>query len=120
MNRVALLAAAAIAGFAGSASGQLVPLARCQAALPCSIPYGLRPADAVANLPDAGLGNTLVGVAVDGALKPRIAAPAMSSDPVEAAARIYVKKNPLPERASTPAPTPVPRSGSAPKDLQLP
>jgi hypothetical protein len=70
----------------------------------------LRPADAVSNLPDAGFGNSLlgVGVAVDSSLKPRLAAAPISEDPVEGAARLYVKKNPL-KTKPTASPTPAPR-----------
>ena len=123
MTRADLLAAAGFVAFAATARGQLVPLTRCQAAFPCSVPYGLRPADAVVNLPDARLGNTLVGGAVNGALQPRLVAPHASSDPAEDAARIYVRKNPLPPTstptpAPTAAPTAKPTSGS--KDLELP
>jgi len=125
MKRVALLAAAGLAALAASASAQLVPLTQCKAAFPCNLPYGLRPADAVANLPDARLGNALIGAGVDANLKPRLVAPPhASSDPAEDAARLYVLKNPLkptpsPTRpAPTAAPAPKPTSGS--KDLELP
>jgi hypothetical protein len=122
MRRLALVAAG-LAAFVATANAQLVPLTRCQAAFPCSVPYGLRPADAVVNLPDARLGNTLAGVAVNGAFQLRLAAPHASSDPAEDAARLYVRKNPLPPTstptpAPTPAPTAKPTSGS--KDLELP
>ena len=123
MKRVAQLAAMALVALAGTAAAQLVPLTRCQAAFPCSVPYGLRPADAVVNLTDARLGNTLVGGAVDGALKPRLVAPHASSDPAEDAARLYVRKNPLPPTSTpTPAPTAVPtaKPTSGSKDLELP
>jgi hypothetical protein len=119
MRRTGALAVVALALLAAPAGAQLVPLARCQAAFPCSVPYGLRPADAVANLPDARLGNSLVGVGVDSALKPRVLSWPISSDPVEDAARIYVKKNPLKAPRATPSPAPTPKA-SAPKDLQLP
>ena len=94
MRRAALAAAVAMA-LAAVARAQLVPLARCQAAYPCNLPYGLRPADAVANLPDARLGNTLIGVSVDGAFKPRLAVSPVSRDFAEDAARLYVLKHPL-------------------------
>ena len=104
MRRAALLGALAIAALPAAASGQLVPLARCHAAYPCSVPYGLRPADAVANNPDAALGNSLIGVGVDGAFKPRIVTSPVSSDPSEDAARLYVRKFPLKSKTGTPAP----------------
>ena len=123
MKRGALLATAGLVLSAGTAAGQLVPLTRCQAAFPCSMPYGLRPADAVAKLPDARLGNVVMGVGLDGSLKPHLAAPHASSDPAEDAARLYVLKNPLrPTATPTPAPTAAPtaRPTSGPKDLELP
>jgi hypothetical protein len=123
MRRIALFAAAGLVAWAGAAAGQLVPLTRCQAAFPCSVPYGLRPADAVANLPDARLGNAVVGGAINGAFKTRLVAPHPSSDPAEEAARLYVRKNPLqPTPTPTLAPTAAPtaKSASAPKDLELP
>jgi hypothetical protein len=98
MKRAALAAAAAMA-LAAVARAQLVPLARCQAAYPCNMPYGLLPADAAANLPDARLGNSLIGVAVNGAFKPRLAVSPVSPDFADDAARLYVLKHPL-------APTP--------------
>ena len=107
MKRAARFGAAAIGmllASSGALRAQLVPLSRCHAAFPCSVPYGLRPADAAANLPDAGYGNTLIGVGVDNALKPRIIGSPLSSDPVEDAARLYVKKNPLKARTPTPRP----------------
>jgi hypothetical protein len=108
MRRIALFAAAGLVAWAGAAAGQLVPLTRCQAAFPCSVPYGLRPADAVA---------------INGAFKTRLVAPHPSSDPAEEAARLYVRKNPLqPTPTPTLAPTAAPtaKSASAPKDLELP
>jgi hypothetical protein len=104
MRRAAFLAVVGVLA-AGSAGAQLVPLARCQAAYPCNLPYGLRPADAVANLPDARGGSTLISVGVDGAFKPRVIAPPVSGDFAEDAARLYVLKHPLPPTAKpTPAP----------------
>jgi hypothetical protein len=117
MRRAALLGALAVAALAAVASAQLVPLARCHAAFPCSVPYGLRPADAVANNPDAALGNSLIGVGVDGALKPRIVASPVSSDPSEDAARLYVKKFPLKPKTTG---TPAPKAAAAPKATPTP
>jgi hypothetical protein len=115
MRRAALSAAVGLAAFSAAASAQLVPLARCQTAFPCSIPYGLRPADAVSNLPDARLGNSLVGIetGLDG-FKPRLAVSPVSEDPSESAARLFVKHNPLKVRTPTPAPTPAPAAKAAP------
>jgi hypothetical protein len=123
MRRTALFAAAGLMALAGTAAAQLVPLTRCQAAFPCSVPYGLRPADAVANLPDARLGNTFVGGTVNGSFQTQLVAPHASSDPAEDAARLYVRKNPLPPTSTpTPAPTAAPtaKPASGPKDLELP
>lgn len=118
MRRVPL-AAAALLLVSGAAHGQLVPLARCHAAFPCNMPYALLPAAAAANLPDAQLGNALVGVAVDGALKPRLAVSPVSpvsADFAEDAARLYVLKHPAP---SKPAPTPVPKTTGAPDKSEI-
>jgi hypothetical protein len=125
MRRAGLLVAFALAGVSAIAVGQLVPLARCHAAYPCSVPYGLRPADAVANNPDAALGNSLVGVGVDNAFKPRLLSSPVSSDPSEAAARRYVKKYPLrPKTTGTPGPGPkataAPNSTPGPKATPTP
>ncbi len=111
MSRGAKFGAAAIGmllASSGALRAQLVPLSRCHAAFPCSVPYGLRPADAAANLPDAGYGNTLVGVGLDNALRPRMIAWPISGDPVDDAARLYVKKNPLKPRTPTPGPAATP------------
>lgn len=107
MRRAAGLAALGLTAITAAASAQLVPLARCHAALPCSIPYGLRPADAVSYQPDAGIGNSLIGIEMgrDG-LKPRLAVSPVSEDPVESAARMYVHRNPIKARPTAPAPTP--------------
>ena len=104
MKRAALLAGLALAALAAPATAQLVPLARCHAAYPCNVPYGLRPADAAANLPDAQLGNALVSVGVDNAFKPKLIASPISDDPVEGAARLYLRKNPIVLRTPTPKP----------------
>lgn len=94
---------------ASSAAAQIVELTRCHAAIPCSIPFGLRPANSVGNSSFAavGQGNTAIGFSagIEEGLKPRIVTPPVSQDPVENAARLYVKKNPP---KPTPTPTPVP------------
>ena len=119
MRRAALLAAVALSAAARTAVAQLVPLARCHAAYPCSVTYGLRPADAVANLPDAGFGNSLIGIETStNGFKPRLAVSPVSQDPAESAARMFVQRNPLKARTPTavaavpparaPAPTPGP------------
>ena len=111
MKRAALLAAAGLA-FGSGAAAQIVPLTTCHAAIPCSIPFGLRPADSLAHSPygSAGQSNTLiaVGARVEQGLKPRVIKPPVSEDPVENAVRLYVKKNPPPARP-TPSPTPGPQ-----------
>lgn len=119
----ALLAGLVFASVAAPATAQLVPLARCHAAYPCNVPYGLRPADAVANLPDAQLGNALVSVGVDNAFKPKLIASPVSGDPVEGAARLYLRKNPLGLRTPTPKPAATPagaRPAGASPDAQKP
>lgn len=104
--RRALFAAVVGAAMSGAPAGaQLVPLTRCHAAYPCNMPYALLPADAAKNLPDAQLGNTLIGVGVNGALQPRLAVSPVSSDFAADAARLYVLKHPLPPPAK---PTPLP------------
>lgn len=100
---------------------QLVPITRCNSAIPCNIPYGIRPADAAGWTPgsNVGQGNTALSMSTnftDG-LMPKIDKPPVSEDPVEAAARMYVRKYPAPattkktqESANPPAakPTPAP------------
>ena len=98
---------------------QIVPITRCNAAIPCNIPYGLRPADAAGWTPgsNVGQGNTAISLSnnfTDGVL-PKIDRPPISEDPVEAAARMYVRKYPAPNPApkpppSKPKPTPTPAS----------
>src|SRR3954471_6127917 len=98
-----------LAALAASASAQLVPVTQCNAAIPCSIPMGLRPADAAAWTPGAnvGHGNAVMSVSagIEEGLKPKIDVPHVSEDPAEMAARLFVKRNPLP----TPKPTPTPK-----------
>lgn len=110
MRRTARLALISCLALPAGAAAQIVPLARCHAAIPCSIPFGLRPADAAAWSPYAatGQGNTLVSVSagVEEGLKPKINKPPVSEDPSERAARLYVKRNPL---KPTPRPTPEPK-----------
>ena len=93
---------------AGAASAQLVPVTRCNAAIPCSIPMGLRPADAAAWTPGANVGHGNTGMSVsagiEDGLKPKIDVPHVSEDPTDRAARLFVKRNPL----VTPKPTPTP------------
>jgi hypothetical protein len=110
-------AALALSGFtvAGAARAQLVPITRCNAAIPCSIPIGLRPADAAAWTPGAktGQGNTGISVSMDERLKPKVDKPPspISEDPTDRAARIFMKRNPL---AVTPKPTPKPTPTAKP------
>ncbi len=99
--------------------GQLVPITRCNSAIPCNIPYGLRPADAAGWTPGSNVGQGNTGISMstnfsDGIL-PKIDKPPVSEDPVEAAARMYVRKYPAPssaasapKRAVSPTPTPRP------------
>ena len=105
MRRLSFAAAVFLLS-ATSARAQLVPLSRCNAALPCAIPFGLRPADAVAFSPDAraGQGNTAISVsaAIEEGLKPHVDVPHVSEDPAERAARLFVKRNPPPKPTATP------------------
>ena len=108
-RRLALGAAAGLLLLAAGAAGQLVPLSQCGSAIPCSIPTGLRPADAAALAPNgrAAGGNTLVSVSaqIDEGLKPRVVTRGVADDASELAARIFVKRNPGIVRR-TPTPTP--------------
>jgi hypothetical protein len=98
-----------------TAHAQLVPITRCNSAIPCNIPMGLRPADAAAWTPGNKLGQGNTGVSVSSGLeeglKPKVDRPPVSDDPVEAAARMYVRKNPAPPpvKATPAAPKPTPR-----------
>ena len=121
MRTRALAAASALAAFAMAAppslSAQIVPITRCNAAIPCNIPYGLRPADAAGWTPGANVGQGNTGISAstnfqDGLL-PKIDKHPVSEDPVEAAARMYVRKYPAPATTkavpkAAPAPTPTP------------
>jgi hypothetical protein len=106
------LALAALVGALGvaDAGAQLVPLSQCGSALPCSIPTGLRPADAAALSPygRVGNGNALVGVEVAGpeGFKPEVVTRGVAEDPSDRAARIFLKRNPgfaMPRTAQTPS-----------------
>jgi len=118
MKRAAGLAFAAAVVLAGAAAAQLVELTRCHAAFPCSSPFGLRPAGSVGNsaFANPGQGNTAIGfeAGVEDGLKPKVIRHPVSEDPVESAARLYVKKNPL-KPTPTPTPAPAPASAPAPK-----
>ena len=105
MRRAALVGLAAFLAFAAGAAAQLVPVSTCHAALPCSIPYGLRPADSLANNPYGNVSNTgpVVATSIDQGWKPRLVVKPVSEDPAEYAARIFVRKNPHLSK-----PTPVP------------
>jgi len=108
MRRVALAAAAFLATIASTAPAlaQIVPITRCNAAIPCNIPYGLRPADAAGWTPGSNVGQGHTGMSLstdftDG-LKPKIDRHPVSEDPVEAAARMYVRKFPAPATRKSP------------------
>jgi hypothetical protein len=92
------------------ADAQLVPLSQCGSAIPCSIPTGLRPADAAALSPygRVGNGNALVGVEVVGpeGIKPEVVTRGVAEDASGRAARIFLKRNPgfaMPRTAPTPS-----------------
>ena len=107
--RVRILAALLLA-CAPVAFSQIVPLSRCQAAIPCSIPFGLRPASATAFSPYTRTGNVGVSVSagVEEGLKPKLDRAPISEDPSERAARIFVMRNPY-AAGPTPTRTPAPR-----------
>jgi len=113
-SRVASVAAAVLLAAAASARAQLVPITRCNSAIPCNIPMGLRPADAAAWTPGNNLGQGNTGISVssglDNGLHPKIDRPPVSEDPVEAAARMYVRRYPV---GGTPRPTGLPSPKSA-------
>ena len=120
-----LFAAASLA-LASVAQAQLVPLARCNGAIPCNIPFGLRPADAAAWSPYAKPGQSGVAISVSAGveegLKPKIDTRAASDDPSERAARIFVKHYPPPTTpaatsvsTAAPTPSPTPRASRPPE-----
>jgi len=113
--RLALIAAfvGTLMGHATDVRAQLVPISECNAAIPCSIPKGLRPADAAALAPNgrAAGPNTAVGARLNPAegFKPEIITREIAEDPSDRAARIFIKRNPgfaMPRTAPTPVPTP--------------
>jgi hypothetical protein len=107
MKRATLVGLVGFLAFAAAAAAQLVPVSTCHAALPCSIPYGLRPADSVQHLANAngGPGNAAMTVGINSSLNVRLVKP-VSEDPAEYAARVFVLKNP---RLVKPTPVPTPR-----------
>ena len=110
MRRAPLVGFATWLAFAAITRAQLVPLSTCHAALPCSIPYGLRPADSLANNPYGTVGNTgpvvATSIGLGLGLQPRLVVKPVAQDPSEYAARAFVRKNPLVK----PAPVPTPAS----------
>lgn len=108
--RVRILASALLLACAPPVFAQIVPLSRCQAAIPCSIPFGLRPASATAFSPYTRSGNVGVSVSagVEEGLKPKVVRIPVSEDPSERAARIFVMRNPY-AAGPTKTPTPPPR-----------
>ena len=108
--RVRILASALLLACAPAVFAQIVPLSRCQAAIPCSIPFGLRPADATAFSPYARSGNVGISVSagIEEGLKPKVDRIPVSEDPSERAARIFVMRNPY-AAGPTKTPTPPPR-----------
>jgi hypothetical protein len=110
MKRLTLLAALVLSAVVRDSAAQLVPLSQCGSAIPCSIPTGLRPADAAALSPygRVGNGNTLMTVSagVDEALRPGVITRGPAEDASERAARLFMKRNPGLLRAPRPTPTP--------------
>ena len=119
MVRRFLLAAVSFA-LAAAVRAQLVPITRCNAAIPCNIPFGLRPADAAAWTPGAQQGQGAgisVSAGIEEGLKPRVDMRPVPEDASERAARIFLRKNPpptthtqTPTSAPVPTPTPAPRA----------
>jgi hypothetical protein len=110
VSRALLLCALSSLAFASSLRAQLVPLSQCGSAMPCSLPTGLRPADAAALSPygRVGPGNGAIAVSagIEEGLKPRVVTRAVAEDPTERAARLFVKRNPsLSVRTPTPTPS---------------
>jgi hypothetical protein len=110
----ALVCALLVAASVAEVSAQIVPITRCNAAIPCNIPYGLRPADTAGWTPGSNVGQGNTGISMstnfsDG-LVPKIDKPPISEDPVEAAARMYVRKYPAPAVTKMPTPKPTPKS----------
>jgi hypothetical protein len=107
-----LLLATVSFALAAAALAQLVPITRCNAAIPCNIPFGLRPADAATWTPDARQGQGAgisVSAGIEEGLKPRVDTRPVPEDASERAARIFLRKNPpptTPTRTGTPAPAP--------------
>jgi hypothetical protein len=111
MRRAILFGVAGFLALTAGAAAQLVPVSTCHAALPCSIPYGLRPADAVqnhANNANGGPGNTAMTLGINSNMQVRLVKP-ISEDPTDLAARLFVKKNPHLVKP-TPVPTPAPKT----------
>jgi hypothetical protein len=119
MNLRAIAVAPLLLVFVAAAAplfAQIVPITRCNAAIPCNIPYGLRPADAAGWTPGSNVGQGNTGISMstnftDGLL-PKIDKPPVSEDPVETAARMYVRKFPAPATTKRPTPTPTPKGKS--------
>jgi hypothetical protein len=115
MRRAAAPAFVLFCGVAAAARAQLVPLTSCHAALPCSIPYGLRPADSVANNPNANASNTAIGMhtGLENGIHPKLISRPVSEDPSDVAARVFFHRNPQLTR-STPVPAPAPTLAAMP------
>lgn len=114
MRRIPLAVLAALVGvlLAAKAGAQIVPLSQCGSAIPCSIPTGLRPADAAALSPygRVGNGNGLMtfSAGIDDAIRPRLITRGPAEDPSDRAARLFMKRNPGLMRTAAPTPTPSP------------
>ncbi len=113
MRRAVLLAAVGGLVLAAGAGAQLVPLQTCHAAFPCSMPFGLRPANSLANNPYGNVSSTLIGVetGIDNGLHAKVVTWPAPQDPSEFAARIFLNRNPqFGKAAPTRTPTPAPRT----------
>ena len=116
MRRLAVIGVILFFAAAAQVSAQLVPITRCNAAIPCNIPYGLRPADAAGWTPGNNLGQGHTGMSMStdfsNGIVPQIDRHPVSEDPVEAAARMYVRK--YPSAPGSTAKAPAVKSAAAP------
>jgi hypothetical protein len=91
---------------AGPAAAQFVTLSRCQAALPCAIPFGVRyRPDPLITAQYGRVGSTAVsaGVRLETPLKPEIdKRTEMDLDAVDAAVRKSLQTHPPPAPATSP------------------
>ena len=115
--RTAIRACLIALGFlaAHAASAQFVPMARCGAAFPCSIPFGLqyRPDPLIVGPYGApGIGFFSFGVSLDPKPTIRIDVRRGNDSPVDAAVRTFLEEHPA-EKKKTADKKPTPEPPSA-------